>query len=544
MTARISLALVFHNHQPVGNFGWVFEDVYRQAYEPMIDALERHPHVRLGLHYSGPLLEWMEDNQSESIERLRALARRGQVEILGGGLYEPILVALPERDRHAQLTLMRDEVSRLFGVTPRGAWLAERVWEPSVPFDLAEAGYEYTVLDDNHLRGATVRDEDMWGTYSTDDQGRRVTIFGTEKGLRYRTPFRPVGELIDYLREAATEDETRLGIMGDDGEKFGAWPGTHELCWGKGRWIEDCFEAFAENADWLSTVTPSEWMGSHPPARPHLRADLVIFRDDRVGAASRPGQLFRTLVDDAVDAGSPAVQFLRGAMWRNFQAKYREVNDLHKQMLRVSAAVEAMPAGPARDEARDHLYRGQSNDCYWHGLFGGIYIVHMRMATLAELIAAEDLALGETGVASGVADYDLDGVDEVLLGTLGQTVLVDVAEGAGIGAWDLRASRVALASVIRRRPEAYHEALREMEAAKALGKTTTAKIGTSIHDTLDGQGRRPDRSAGLRRPRTAQRPRPRSFRGRRRGRRLRQRPLGHGRGFQLRSWSLLALTMG
>jgi len=41
---------------------------------------------------------------------------------------------------------------------------------------------------------------------------------------------------------------------------------------------------------------------------------------------------------------------------------------------------------------------------------------------------------------------------------------VDLAEGAGIGAWDLRASRVALAAVMRRRPEAYHETLRRHEA--------------------------------------------------------------------------------
>ena len=47
----------------------------------------------------------------------------------------------------------------------------------------------------------------------------------------------------------------------------------------------------------------------------------------------------------------------------------------------------------------DHLFRGQSNDCYWHGLFGGIYIAHMRAATLAHLIAAEDLADAALGVA-------------------------------------------------------------------------------------------------------------------------------------------------
>jgi hypothetical protein len=39
---HVALALVLHNHQPVGNFGWVFADVYEQAYRPMLDALERH----------------------------------------------------------------------------------------------------------------------------------------------------------------------------------------------------------------------------------------------------------------------------------------------------------------------------------------------------------------------------------------------------------------------------------------------------------------------------------------------------------------------
>jgi hypothetical protein len=483
MTARISLALVMHNHQPVGNFGWVFEEVFEKAYEPMIGALERHPKIRVGLHYTGPLLEWMVANHPDAIDRLHALASREQIEILGGGLYEPILVALPQRDRHGQLSRMRTEVERLFGKAPAGAWLAERVWEPSLPFDLADAGYRYTVLDDNHLRGAAVADKDMWGTYTTDDQGKLLTIFGTEKGLRYLIPFRPVSELIEYLRAAATEDGHRVGIMGDDGEKFGAWPGTYEHCWGKGRWIDDCFEAIEANSSWLTTVTPSQWMSLEPPiGRVYIPTSSYVEMTEWA-LPPQAANVFHDLIERAAENDSPVLPFLRGGLWRNFQARYREINDLHKQMLRASAAVDLMAPGADRDRALDHLYRAQSNDCYWHGLFGGVYIVHMRMATLAEAIAAEDLASSGRPIA-GVGDYDLDGVDEVLLGTAGQTVLVDVAEGAGIGSWDMRASRVALASVLRRRPEAYHGALRAMEAAKARGEKSTGKTATSIHDEL------------------------------------------------------------
>src|SRR6185369_12551918 len=169
----------------------------------------------------------------------------------------------------------------------------------------------------------------------------------------------------------------------------------------------------------------------------------------------------------ARDTGAPEARWLRGGFWRNFQVKYREINDLHKQMLRTSEKVAAMPAGPERDAALDHLYRGQSNDCYWHGLFGGIYIAHMRAATLEHLIAAEDLAdraLGMVDVA-GLRDLDLDGRDEILLANAGQVVTIDLDEGAGIGAWDLRAARHAVTAVMRRRPEAYHETLRQHDAA-------------------------------------------------------------------------------
>ncbi|MDQ3938060.1 MAG: DUF1926 domain-containing protein [Chloroflexota bacterium] len=483
MGKRISLALVFHNHQPVGNFGWVIEAVYAQAYEPMISALERHPAVRLGLHYSGPLLEWLEHNQPAFLDRVRALAARGQVEVLGGGHFEPVLAALPQRDRHGQLVRMRQEIEQHFGSAPTGAWLAERVWEPSLAFDLPEAGYRYTVLDDNHLRAGSVPEDAMWGTYTTDDQGRLLTIFGTEKGLRYRIPFRPVSELIAYLRANAAADGRRLGTMGDDGEKFGAWPGTYDHCWGAGRWVDDCFSALAANSDWLTTVTPSEWLERQPPVgRVYVPTSSYVEMTQWALPAEEAG-VFEKLLAAAVEQRSPAARFLRGGMWRNFQARYREINDLHKQMLRVSSVVERMPAGVERERALDHLYRGQSNDCFWHGLFGGIYLPHMRLATLAELIAAEDLAAAGRAV-TGLADHDLDGTDELLLGTVGQTILVDLADGAGIGAWDLRAARLALASVMRRRREAYHEQLRALEAARARGEKGEGRTATSIHDQL------------------------------------------------------------
>jgi hypothetical protein len=494
---RISLALTLHNHQPVGNFGWVIAETYDRAYLPMLESLERHPSVRVALHYTGPLLTWIRSERPEFIDRLGGLVSRGQVELVGGGWYEPVLAALPERDRIGQLVRMADELEALFGRRPRGAWLAERVWEPDLPTSLVTSGYEWTVLDDAHFRAAAIPEEALWGPYTTDDQGKVLTVFGTEQGLRYRIPFSGVEDVIGYLRDHSTEAGERVGTMGDDGEKFGGWPTTFEHCWGPIGWVERFFTALESNRDWLTTTTPSAWLDGHGPVG---RVYLPTGSYAEMGVWALPpdeGAAFAREVHEATAEHRPELRWLRGAIWRNFQVKYREVNDLHKQMLRASDLVEAMPIGPARDTAVDDLYAGQSNDCYWHGLFGGIYLPDLRVAALRRLIRAEDVALGGPGtsVASGqLVDLDLDGAVEALLVGDGQVVGVKIDQGGGIGRWDLRAGGHPLGAVMRRRPEAYHEKLRAHDRARNPdaaerdgtegGAGDAASRPASIHDIV------------------------------------------------------------
>ncbi len=408
------------------------------------------------------------------------------MEILGGGFYEPVLASLPERDRIGQLERMGDELERLFGRRPQGAWLAERVWEPDLPTSLAAAGYGWTILDDAHFRAAAIPEEDLWGPYTTEDQGHLLRVFGTEQGLRYRIPFRDVEDVIGYLRQHATEAGDRVGMMGDDGEKFGAWPTTWEHCWGERRWVERFFEALEANADWLTTTTPSAWLAEHPPIG---RVYVPTGSYAEMGEWALPPDeslVYSDVLHRAQAEGRPEARWLRGAFWRNFQVKYREINDLHKQMLRVSVGVAEMPAGPERDRALDHLYQGQSNDCYWHGLFGGIYISHMRLATYEHLIAAEDIAEGVAGTrcAAESRDLDMDGVDEVRLAADGQVVTVDLDGGAGIGGWDVRSVRHALTAVMRRRPEAYHEILRRRGDTGPGSDGSGDGAPASIHDAF------------------------------------------------------------
>jgi alpha-amylase len=482
--------MVLHNHQPVGNFGWVIGDTYERAYLPMLSALERHPGIRVGLHYSGPLLDWIRAERPDFLERLGSLVAREQVELLGGGYFEPVLASLPERDRIDQLRHMADEIERIGGRRPAGAWLAERVWEPDLPTSIVDAGYRWTILDDSHFRAAAIDDHALWGPYTTEDQDRLLTVFGSDRELRYGIPFGRVEDIVGHLEANATAAGDRLGFMGDDGEKFGAWPDTYQHCWGPDGWVDRFFSAVEANAT-IATVTPSDWLADHRPIGRIYIPTSSYFEMGEWALPADQGLAFEAAVTSAEAEGAPWARWLRGGFWRNFQVKYREINDLHKQMLRVSAMVAAMPPGREADLARHHLHQGQSNDCYWHGVFGGIYISHMRLATHEHLIAAEDLvdrAARLAGQASdGIArvDTDLDGTDEILVTAAGQVAVVDPGEGGGLGTWDIRTVRHALTAVMRRRPEAYHAKL--LAAASAEGRSSDAADDGPSEDHA-GQG--------------------------------------------------------
>src|ERR1700756_4931823 len=396
--AKFQLALLIHAHQPVGNFEDVLERAYAQCYLPFIEVLSRHPSIRVGLHYTGPLLEWIERVHPEYFERLRGLVERGQIEIIGGGYYEPILIAIPPPDRQEQITRLTDYAEKHFGARPKGAWLAERVWEAQLPSSLAPAGVEYTLVDDNHFLGAGFELDQLFGHYCAEDQCHTVDVLPGLKALRYLLPFRPVGETSDFLRHAASEHPNGFATMGDDLEKFGVWPGTNKLCYTDG-WLENLFCELEKNADWLETSTPGDSVASHPSFG---RADLptASYTEMMEWALPTPARVRFHALTEEFATRPEALPFVRGGIWRNFLTKYSESNLLHKKMLHVSRKVHALDHSrrhdeaflTAREEARTLMLRGQCNDPYWHGVFGGLYAPHLRTAVWRSLAEAETIA--------------------------------------------------------------------------------------------------------------------------------------------------------
>src|SRR6202521_1517067 len=258
MAQKFHLALLIHAHQPCGNFQHVLEKAYDTCYLPFIEHLEKHPGVPPGPPYSGPLPTWVEENRPEYFVRLKKLVEAGQVELIGGGFYEPILISIPEEDQREQITRLAAYLEKHFGQLPSGAWLAERVWEPQLPTALAAANVAYTLVDDIHFLSAGFEPEELFGAYIAEDRGQSVWLYAGQKALRYLIPFGKVEDVITYLRDSSVAHPGGVAAMGDDMEKFGVWPGTYEHCYDKS-WLAQFFSALEENSAWLRISTPGEY---------------------------------------------------------------------------------------------------------------------------------------------------------------------------------------------------------------------------------------------------------------------------------------------
>jgi 4-alpha-glucanotransferase len=453
-----SLRFVFgvHFHQPVGNFDHVFEQHLQDVYRPLLERLTERQFLPLTLHVSGPLLEWLEAHDTAYLDTIGRLAADGHVELLLAGFYEPVLASLPRADRLEQIGWMRDAIQRRFGVAATGLWLTERVWEPDLAADLADAGVRYALVDDRHFLVSGFEREQLDAPFWTESGGKRVALFSIDERLRYLVPFMPPSTIAEYLRELRTAGH-RLAVLVDDGEKFGGWPGTKDWVY-TGGWLGEFLDAMAAlvRDGEVRITTPGTALREVPSAG---LAYLPTASYREMEAWSLPPAAavrLRTLERDLGEArlAGPDGALVRGGHWRNFLAKYREANRMHKKMLALSALCRGRGDPPA---ARRAVGRAQCNDAYWHGVFGGLYLPHLRSAVWANLLAAErELRRGES-LAVEQVDFDGDGAPEIVVHSSSFAALVAPRRGGVIEEYSLFERGINYANVLTRRRESYHE---------------------------------------------------------------------------------------
>jgi alpha-amylase len=517
---KVQFIFAIHNHQPVGNFEFVAEDAYQKSYLPFLNVLERHPKIKITLHYTGILYHFFERRHPEFIDMLRKLVAEGRAEILSGGFYEPILAVLPDADKVGQIRALSDFIRKNIGYDAQGMWLAERVWEPHLPKCIADAGINHVVVDDFHFKMAGLRDDELSGYYLTEEQDGLLRVFPGSEKLRYLIPFHPPEDAIELLAGLRSTERNRLAAMADDGEKFGVWPETYRSVYEEG-WLERFFTLIEQNSEWLETTTFAEYLTKEPP-RGRIYLPTASYME--MGEWTLPTRAMKEYEDALAKVRNlPDFEglrpFIKGGIWRNFLAKYPESNHMHKRMVMTSRKVHDALGAPggkgvkkSGDAARmiDHLYQSQCNDAYWHGVFGGLYLPHLRSAVYEHLIQAEylaDKALKGRGTPDkGIrgqaldegrgkqakiqpswleietGDFDLDGSEEVMLNSEVMNLFIDPAEGGRISEIDWKPRSFNLTGTLTRRREVYHEKILNM--AKDTGADAAGGGAKTIHERV------------------------------------------------------------
>lgn len=455
------MKLVFgvHAHQPVGNPDEIIEKAFDKCYMPFLETLANFPRVKIAFHISGHLMEWALEKREHFIELLKELHKRGNVELLGGGLYEPILSSIPKEDAIDQLKLFSEFIESVFGERPKGAWLTERVWDSFIPSIFKEAGITYTFVDDYHFLCTGLDEENLNGFYHTEHEGYKLYLFPTNQKLRYLIPFRSTSSVSQFLRAL-----NGPGIIFDDYEKFGLWPETYEWVYEKG-WLKEFFNII--NQGEITTLLPSELLDQGNSLGLVYLPTVSYFEMGEWSLPAKKAFLFKefTTFLEKENLLQKYKGLVRGGQWKNFFIKYPESNYMQKKMVFISKRIRELPEGPSKEKAKRCLYRAQCNDAYWHGIFGGIYFPHLRESIFKELSRAESLLFGSRTEVF-IEDIDLDDSKEIYIYTPQLTCIIKPNLGGSIRELTFHPNHINLVNTLSRKKEHYHMIQRAQNNAK------------------------------------------------------------------------------
>jgi len=451
-----------HNHQPVGNHNFVFEEAFERCYLPFIDVLKEFPEIKCNIHISGPVYEWALSNCEEYVGKLKEMAKSGQIEIVSGGYYEPILSIIPDSDKFAQIRLMNEFIKKEFNQAPKGMWLAERIWEPQLANVISKAGLKYTFLDDIHFRGGGIRDQELTGYYLTEDYSGPIAVFPINKNLRFRIPFSKPEEAIELLKSFSQKKDA-LATLFDDGEKFGLWPTTYEWIYQK-EWLRKFFKLIVKNNKIIETITASDALKNfkpngivYLPTSSYREMDEWVMEPEEFYSYGELGDYIKKH-----PKASRFKSFLRAGFFRNYFRKYPRLNYMHKRMLYLSENICKKASVKNDKEIFRHLWKSQCNCGYWHGLFGGFYLGNIRAAVYENLIKAEkelDEKQGGKPIIIEKADFDFDGLEETIVKNK-HLISAFSDKGATLLELSFKDKNLNLLNTITRREESYHKKIK------------------------------------------------------------------------------------
>lgn len=418
----IRLQVVIPFHQPLAAESDAIEHAVSVCYEPVLVALEEAANARVAVHFSGHLLDHLSRKREDFLMRLKALARAGRVEILGGLFYGSIPAILPEADVRAQVQMAAEYWESFIGRAPSGFWLPELAWTAELPRMLDESGLDYGFIS----AGQTSIDSDaQHGLVTIERGGSAAHAFVLADKLSKAAIGSDASEWADGAVDNMQRNRNQVHTVWLRAESLGLEGKSQD--WARG-WLPEWLDAVSGGRNELSTVLPSEAYATARPARPAK----LLHRCAEVTGASE------------------------GVDWPDFALQFAEVDALHRRMLRASdklrEAIATMEEEAMEDEwssdlatAQRCIFSAQAPDAYWRGRDKGFADPKLRDAVMARLTRAERLidalVQGEDDwISAEEEDRDGDLVDEVVVSSRHLAAWIVPGEGARVRTLDDRLS--------------------------------------------------------------------------------------------------------
>ena len=440
---KTNLILGFHGHIPPesakvshennlleGNCNFVIQ---------LIEVLSNLKNLKTFFHFSSNSISYLDKKYSDFSGKIRNLLDQNQLELLSGGMYEPIFPFIPKEDRQAQISLMNRLINHTYGYIPHGAWITEHSWEPTIALDLAKSRIQYTCLPKEYFQSAGLDEKELSGYFITEDEGRKIAVFPISLSLNTLMEQYSEEEAVNIITSTQSKDV----LSSEESVIISVYEITDSEP-SKILWIKNFLEILDSQAESIETKLLNTYYQKNKPK----------------GRIYLPGkQEIQTQIKQQAKKGK----------WKHSLLKYPEANLLHKKMLRVSKKVNSAKEGKSRfkvikemiNQAYDLLLMGQSNDSYWDTFLGGIYSPQKRHNTYSNLIKAESLIdtasrQNSKWIQVSEIDYDCDGHDEIIIETETQNIYISPALGGSILEYDFRPKNINITNTISRKEEEYH----------------------------------------------------------------------------------------
>jgi len=274
-----------------------------------------------------------------------------------------------------------------------------------------------------------------------------------------------------------------MAVLADDGEKFGGWPGTKDWVYGSG-WLDSFLRAMEQltSAGEIQLST-GQAAFRQVPSGGLAYLGTASYREMEKWALPPEAQRNLTKLEEELGPKDleASASFVRGGHWHHFLVKYPESNRMHKTMMALSNLSRTRGDPP---EARRAIGRAQCNDAYWHGVFGGLYLPHLRNAIWRQLALAERVLRQREPLAYEELDLDYDGYPELWIHSAKFSAVISPQRGGAIEAFTRFSDLSNLADVLTRRRESYHE-IPQQSAGGGHGDGNDGGTA-SIHDIERG----------------------------------------------------------